>query len=110
MRDDLNASALQSLQCLLHAGLSHLRCARPSGCFEKHQPPRTRSGRRLRRAYKAGCSRVAAHPRDDLVGHLPGILKAGRENAGTTLALVIVAALAIERVDCRLETEAAAKA
>src|SRR4029453_15733661 len=41
----------------------------------------------------------------DLVGDLPGVLQRSRQDAGATLALVVVAALAIECADRRLEAD-----
>jgi len=42
---------------------------------------------------------------DDLMGDLPGLFQRRAEDAGAALALIIVAALAVERVDARLETK-----
>src|SRR6516164_1135182 len=60
------------------------------------------------RPLQTGRTGIAADARYDLVGDLPGVFERSTENAGAALALIVVAALAVERVDGRLETDAAA--
>src|SRR5215469_17702295 len=86
------------------------RSGLPAAGLQDREPARLFAGRHLVRALQPGSTGIAANPRDDFTGDLPGIRKRRGQDPGAALALIIVAAFAIDRVDTGLEADAAAKA
>ena len=94
----------------MHAGLGGSGGDGPAGRLQEREPPRLRRLRRPLGAGQAGRAGIAADALRNLVGDLPGVLQRGGEDPGAALALVVVAAFAVERADRRLEADAAAEA
>src|SRR4029077_10168156 len=80
----------------------------PAGGFQHGERARLLCRRRLAGSLQAGRAGIAANAGDDLIGDLPSVFERGAEDASTALALIIVAALAVDRVHSRLETNRAA--
>src|SRR4029077_15897455 len=82
----------------------------PAGGLEHGKPARLFAGRHGLRALQPRGAGIAADPCNDFARDLPGILQRCGQDSGATLALIVVAAFAIDGVDAGLETDAAAEA
>src|SRR5262249_19639485 len=82
----------------------------PAAGLEHGKPAWFLAGRHRVRALQPGRAGIAANPRNDLARNLPGVVKRRGQDSGATLALIVVAAFAIDGIDARLETDAAAEA
>ncbi len=107
-RHHVDSGGLDARERIGHGLLGARRCRGPAGGFEEGQPPRRLWRRRARRAEQAGIAGIAAGADRDLVGDVPGIVQARRQNTGRALAQAVIAAAAIERADRRLEADASA--
>src|SRR6516164_298814 len=105
---DIDAGGFEPRHVIRQALLGASGGDAPAGGFQQRERPRLRRQRRRVRPLQTGRTGIAADARYDLVGDLPGVFERSTENAGAALALIVVAALAVERVDGRLETDAAA--
>src|SRR5262245_822703 len=107
---NLDARCRQPMQRLLHAGLGSLGGEGPAGSLQEGEPPRLHWLRRALGPDQTGRASIATDALYDLVGDLPGVLQRGAQDAGATLALVVVTALTVERANSRLVAHATAEA
>src|SRR6516162_9590844 len=108
-RADFNAGGFQPHDIFAEPLLGADRSGIPARGLEHGDAPRLLAGRHAVRTLQPGRAGIAADPRNDFARDLPGILQGSSQDSGATLALIVVAAFAIDGVDARLETDAAAE-
>src|SRR5262249_61275362 len=107
---NLEAGGFHAQHASAQASLGAARPGCPTASLEHGKAARLPARRRRVRSLQPGGSGIAADTGDDFASHLPGILQRCGENAGAALTLIVVAALAVDGVDARLETDATAEA
>jgi hypothetical protein len=109
-RANFDPGGFQPREAIIQRLFSLGRGGRPSRGLEHRKPLWLYRRRHRIGTLQTGRAGIAADPRDDLASDLPCVLQRRSENAGAALALIIVTALTVDRVDARLKADAAAEA